>query len=49
LIYIAAKHATLGLTKALALELIPHKIGVNAVSPEAIDTDMRTRFAVPER
>jgi len=48
-IYIAAKHATLGLTKALALELIPQKIRVNAVSPAAIDTDMRTRFAGPKR
>lgn len=47
-IYIAAKHATLGLTKALALELIPQKIRVNAVSAVASDADMRTRFAGPE-
>ncbi len=38
--YCAAKHGLLGLTKALALELIDHGIYVNAVAPGWIDTDM---------
>ncbi|KAF1811652.1 NAD(P)-binding protein [Eremomyces bilateralis CBS 781.70] len=36
--YIAAKHAVSGLTKATALELAPHKIHCNAVSPGFTDT-----------
>ncbi len=38
--YCAAKHGLLGLTKALALELIPKGIYVNAVAPGWVDTDM---------
>ena len=38
--YCAAKHGLLGLTKALALELIPKGIVVNAVAPGWVDTDM---------
>jgi meso-butanediol dehydrogenase/(S,S)-butanediol dehydrogenase/diacetyl reductase len=38
--YCAAKAAVLGLTKALALELAPHKITVNAICPGAVDTRM---------
>lgn len=38
--YCAAKHGLLGLTKALALELIEHGIIVNAVAPGWIDTAM---------
>ncbi|HKC12062.1 MAG TPA: SDR family NAD(P)-dependent oxidoreductase [Vicinamibacteria bacterium] len=38
--YCAAKAAVLGLTKALALELAPHHITVNAVCPGAVDTRM---------
>jgi NAD(P)-dependent dehydrogenase (short-subunit alcohol dehydrogenase family) len=43
-IYVASKHAVLGLTKSAALELAPAKIRVNAVSPGAVQTDMLDRF-----
>ncbi len=38
--YTASKHALGGLTKAMALELVRHKILVNAVAPGAIATPM---------
>jgi 3-hydroxybutyrate dehydrogenase len=38
--YCAAKHGLIGLTRALALELAPRKITVNAVCPGWVDTDM---------
>ena len=38
--YTAAKHALGGLTKSMALELVPHNILVNAVAPGAIATPM---------
>jgi (+)-trans-carveol dehydrogenase len=38
--YVAAKHALIGLTKALAQELAPHDIRVNAISPAQVDTHM---------
>ena len=38
--YVAATHALIGLTKALAQELAPHDIRVNAISPTLVDTDM---------
>ena len=38
--YVAAKHGVIGLTKALAAELAPHDITVNAVCPTAVDTPM---------
>lgn len=38
--YTAAKHALGGLTKSMALELVKHKILVNAVAPGAIATPM---------
>ena len=38
--YCASKHAAVGLTKQLGLELAPHGILVNAVCPGIVDTDM---------
>jgi SDR family mycofactocin-dependent oxidoreductase len=38
--YVAAKHGVLGLMKALAVELAPHRIRVNAVLPTHVDTPM---------
>jgi 3-hydroxybutyrate dehydrogenase len=38
--YTAAKHGVLGLTRALAAELVSYKITVNAVCPGYVDTPM---------
>lgn len=43
-IYMASKHAVIGLTKAAALEVAKQGVRVNTVSPAAIDTDMMARF-----
>jgi NAD(P)-dependent dehydrogenase (short-subunit alcohol dehydrogenase family) len=43
-IYVASKHAVLGMTKAVALEFAKQNIRVNAVSPGGIETDMYKRF-----
>jgi 3-oxoacyl-[acyl-carrier protein] reductase len=44
--YATSKHAVLGLTRALAMELGPHGITVNCVQPGAIETGMtRPMFA----
>ena len=43
-IYVASKHAVIGLTKAAALEGAAMKVRVNSVSPAAIETDMLDRF-----
>jgi len=43
-VYCAAKHAVEGLTKALALELAPHGIRVNAVAPTFVETPMTRPF-----
>ena len=47
-IYIASKHAVLGLTKSLALDYAKSGIRINAVSPAAIETDMVDRFVGKE-
>ncbi len=41
--YTAAKHGVLGLTRALAVELMPHHITVNAICPNYVDTPMTDR------
>jgi NAD(P)-dependent dehydrogenase (short-subunit alcohol dehydrogenase family) len=44
-IYIASKHAVIGLTKTAALEFSAKGIRVNAVNPAVIDTEMVDRLA----
>jgi NAD(P)-dependent dehydrogenase (short-subunit alcohol dehydrogenase family) len=43
-VYIASKHAVLGLTKSAAMETAKQNIRVNSVSPAAIETAMFDRF-----
>ncbi|QBD77839.1 SDR family oxidoreductase [Ktedonosporobacter rubrisoli] len=38
--YTASKHGVLGLTRALAVELLPYNITVNAICPGYVDTPM---------
>ncbi|MCC6190999.1 MAG: SDR family oxidoreductase, partial [Anaerolineales bacterium] len=38
--YTAAKHGVLGLTRALAVELVAHNITVNAICPGYVDTPL---------
>jgi NAD(P)-dependent dehydrogenase (short-subunit alcohol dehydrogenase family) len=38
--YCASKHAVIGFTRALALELVDRRITVNAICPGWVDTDM---------
>jgi NAD(P)-dependent dehydrogenase (short-subunit alcohol dehydrogenase family) len=38
--YTASKHGVLGLTRALAVELMPHNITVNAICPGYVNTPM---------
>lgn len=45
--YVASKAAVVGITRSLARELGPHGVGVNAVSPGLVTTEV-TRETVPE-
>ena len=47
-LYVASKHAVIGLTKGFALDFAKKNIRVNAVSPAAIDTDMIGRLGKSE-
>ena len=47
--YGASKAAVLGLTRALALELAPYNVTVNAISPGLIETDMTSASTAEER
>jgi NAD(P)-dependent dehydrogenase (short-subunit alcohol dehydrogenase family) len=42
-LYVASKHAVLGLTKTASIELFPQGIRVNAVNPGIIDTPFQDR------
>ena len=43
-VYCASKHAMEGFTKAMAIELAPHKIRVNTVGPTFIETPLTRPF-----
>ena len=43
-VYCATKHAVEGLTKAMAVELAPYGIRVNAVAPTFVETSMTAPF-----
>lgn len=44
--YVASKHAVLGFTKVMAIELAKEQILVNAVCPGIVETDMKRRERV---
>jgi NAD(P)-dependent dehydrogenase (short-subunit alcohol dehydrogenase family) len=43
-IYVASKHAVVGLTKAAAMEYAKSNVRINAVAPAAVRTDLFERF-----
>ncbi|MBV9956585.1 MAG: SDR family oxidoreductase [Pseudolabrys sp.] len=43
-VYCASKHAMEGFTKAMAIDLAPHKIRVNTIAPTFIETPMTRPF-----
>ncbi|HEX3438889.1 MAG TPA: SDR family oxidoreductase, partial [Pseudolabrys sp.] len=43
-VYCATKHAMEGFTKAMAIDLAPHKIRVNTIAPTFIETPMTKPF-----
>ena len=43
-VYCATKHAMEGFTKAMAIELAPHRIRVNTLAPTFIETPMTKPF-----
>jgi NAD(P)-dependent dehydrogenase (short-subunit alcohol dehydrogenase family) len=43
-VYCASKHALEGLTKAMAIELAPHRVRVNTLSPTFVETPMTRPF-----
>jgi 3-oxoacyl-[acyl-carrier protein] reductase len=46
--YVASKTAVVGLTRAMAIDLSPRDIRVNAVAPGVVDTEM-LHYMTPER
>ena len=43
-IYVASRHAVLGLTKSAALEYAKSGIRINVVAPDGVETDMAKRL-----
>lgn len=44
-VYVASKHAVLGITRSAALEVAKQGIRINAVSPGVVESEMYDRFA----
>ena len=42
--YTASKHAVIGLTRSMAIDLAPYRINVNAVCPGEVDTEMHDQI-----